>query len=878
MVLWTIFRQVVCRLNQAARNCRSVRGWLKKDMEVEPNPAENGKDGASESLLGMVIDGKFRIDELVGTGAMGSVFRATHLQLQQTRALKVLHRWLMSDAKACKRFLHEARAINSLDHPNVVKVYACGQTADAVYIAMEFLSGESLSEVLKRKGRLPVEEAVAIVTDAAKGLQHAHDKGVLHRDIKPSNIMLSSTDGGATIVQVVDFGVAKILQSESGSGASQSLTTTGASIGTPYYMSPEQCCGDVLDARSDIYSLGCVLFEAVSATLPVDGDSVYAAMYAHMQGQISSLPEDVPEWLRAIIFTCLETNRDQRFQSMQELIVALEKRTAAAAFTVKRKVGSQKQRIHTRLKLVLGAFFVVGAAAIVFSMNHFSPTPANTEATRAAVELRISQLSVLLTSRDFVLTKRQDAYEYAHLTRELADSIREKLTLIDQKDRNPQDVSDLIKAYEKAAEFAVTLGEKFACKLQIAKIPYLSRSEVALKNIDAVDFAITAAQQTMQSYKKSALIWLDRAQTTASEFPLPQSHGLIGQYYGRLLTIGEIYFSAGEADKAEIAWTRALECANQYWVNTGYQANALANLARAYRLQGRAKEADASERQAIGIALNRADATKDDANDALEQRHLRDVFVHVGRAELGKHNFARGVQYSKESLRIAQKYFPTDLTLIADSRINLGSAYDVTLDQKAGLAEFELAMQTFKTLGASAEVRAAQVYRILGDHYVMFGLDPTKVIEYSRKGEALAAKHAKEGGAYYVYANRLIRARAWQIMGKLDEAATVVLKSIADPQIDPNNKTEAYYVLGMIREAQNRRTESLQAYKEELRMRIAGNRPADEVSMTALRVAIAAEVLQNEAERQEYWKLAMDYALKANESCLKEVQRRAPKK
>jgi serine/threonine protein kinase len=317
------------------------------------------------SLVGSVLDGKYEIESLIGTGGMGSVYAGHHKVLGKRVAIKVLHPWLAGESRSCQRFLQEARAISALNHPNVVAVDSCGRVGDIVYIAMEFLDGESLADRIKRLGRLPVEEAVQIVEAAAYGLGHAHSAGILHRDVKPSNIMLCSDSEGKTIVKVVDFGIAKIIQPDHADSAPQNLTSTNSAIGTPYYMSPEQCAHQDLDARADVYSLGCVLFECLSGTVPFAGDSPLAIMLAHLHEEPAALPQNIPVYLQAVTDKAMETDRDSRYQSMREFADGLRSKDAAPNVVRRKKSPRVKHKATNKVlmgAIALGCMCIVGFA------------------------------------------------------------------------------------------------------------------------------------------------------------------------------------------------------------------------------------------------------------------------------------------------------------------------------------------------------------------------------------------------------------------------------------------------------------------------------------------------------------------------------------
>src|SRR5580692_9404123 len=236
-----------------------------------------GKSGP-EQLIGRTIAGKFLIEAAIGAGAMGAVFRARQIALEKTVAIKVLHGEHADDASFVTRFQREAKAASRLNHPNSMQVIDYGAEPDGLlYIAMEYLDGRSLHRVIREDRPLHAARITDILMQTLAALAVAHDMGVVHRDLKPDNIMiLSGTDDDGRpkdIVKVCDFGIAKITDSRAyrdgpGRTSDAPLTTAGLMIGTPEYMSPEQGSGQKLDARSDLYSVGVILFEMLTGKVP----------------------------------------------------------------------------------------------------------------------------------------------------------------------------------------------------------------------------------------------------------------------------------------------------------------------------------------------------------------------------------------------------------------------------------------------------------------------------------------------------------------------------------------------------------------------------------------------------------------------------------
>lgn len=249
-----------------------------------------GTDAALEFSPGETILDRYKVIRLLGRGGMGSVYEVEHLFLHGRYALKFLNKNQTNDA-AWRRFEIEARATNKLEHPNLIKVHDFGLLPNGQpYFIMDLVEGETLAELLKRKGRLPVDQTIKMFIQVGFALSYAHSNGIVHRDIKPSNIILTNADSGKTedsLIKLVDFGIAKLTGQDSFN--QQTLTRTGEIFGSPLYMSPEQCLGIGVDHRTDLYSLGCVMFEALTGAPPLVGDSALATMMKHQTEEPLSL-------------------------------------------------------------------------------------------------------------------------------------------------------------------------------------------------------------------------------------------------------------------------------------------------------------------------------------------------------------------------------------------------------------------------------------------------------------------------------------------------------------------------------------------------------------------------------------------------------------
>ncbi len=316
-----------------------------------------------DPLIGQVFADKYEIMSVLGEGGMSIVYKARHRYMDRIVAVKLLLEHLVSDKTAVARFEHESKAASSLSHQNIVTVHDFGMTKNGqAYFVMDCLEGESLADVLEREVRLPLSEAVAIFKQTCDGLEHAHKKRVVHRDLKPSNLVLMRQEDGSIVVKIVDFGIAKLLPVDG--RPRQNITVTGEIFGSPLYMSPEQCNGKSLDQRSDIYSLGCLMYETLSGVPPIMGDTFVNTVVKHINDPPPPFSETVPEakippQVEAFVMKCLAKNPDDRYQSAGEvrqslLDAALEagvKGLRPGAVAITQKKNNLLNKTFDRIKL-----------------------------------------------------------------------------------------------------------------------------------------------------------------------------------------------------------------------------------------------------------------------------------------------------------------------------------------------------------------------------------------------------------------------------------------------------------------------------------------------------------------------------------------------
>src|SRR2546422_5867725 len=300
--------------------CPVCATQYRDDVRFCPNDGQTLRSsGPTQDLVGQVLADRYHIMKKLGEGGMGQVYLAEHVKMGRRSAIKVMNPSMVHDPDAVARFNREASNASRITHPNVCAIYDFGETSDGlIYLAMEFIEGEPLTDLLEREGALPVPRAVTIFLQVAEALQAAHDLRIVHRDLKPDNVMLTRRKDGADVVKVVDFGIAKAV---GGDQAGQKVTKTGLVVGTPEFMSPEQLSGDTLDGRSDLYSLALVFYRMLSGKLPFEATSVQETMIKRLTDEPAKLAEARPDLtfppgLQETLDGALARNPAERYQSV----------------------------------------------------------------------------------------------------------------------------------------------------------------------------------------------------------------------------------------------------------------------------------------------------------------------------------------------------------------------------------------------------------------------------------------------------------------------------------------------------------------------------------------------------------------------------------
>ncbi|MFQ6038436.1 MAG: protein kinase, partial [Candidatus Aminicenantales bacterium] len=346
-----------------------------KALETGPSPGVPGPRGeevfatktaetpVAELTTGAVFAGRYKVIEEIGQGGMGRVYKVLDTEIQENLAMKLLRPEIAEDSQTIERFRNELKLARTISHKHVCRMYDLRKEAGTYYILMEYVSGEDLKSLIGRIGQFTVGKAVYTARQICEGLAEAHRQGIIHRDLKPQNIMVDKMGN----VRIMDFGIARVHRAKG-------ITASGMMIGTPEYMSPEQSEAKEVDARSDIYSFGLVLYEMLTGRLPLEGEIPLSVAMKHM-GEPMRPPREfnpnIPEELNSLILKCLEEDREKRYQSVEELLAELEKiqaglTTIAKPMTRKEPLTSREITVKFRIKkLLFPALLVLAAATLV---------------------------------------------------------------------------------------------------------------------------------------------------------------------------------------------------------------------------------------------------------------------------------------------------------------------------------------------------------------------------------------------------------------------------------------------------------------------------------------------------------------------------------
>lgn len=308
--------------NQIVPDAMSIQPSNESIQSTSQSSAEPNSDAASNDFPD--LGDRYEVLQFVGEGGMGCVYRVRDKQLDQYFAIKLLRKHLVADKSKSSRFEQEVNSCTHLDHANLITVYSHGVSPDGTpYMVMDFIDGKNMADILGDEVFIEKNRAVSLLLQVCEGVAHAHVNGVVHLDLKPSNVLVMETDG-VEIAKVGDFGIAQMMTDDT-----QQITQTEEIIGSLPYMSPEHCRGETMDYRSDVYSLGCFMYEVLTGKPPFLGENPVKTIMKHVQEKPKRLRSrltrlDIPEALEAVVLHCLEKNPSQRYQYVEELIKDLE--------------------------------------------------------------------------------------------------------------------------------------------------------------------------------------------------------------------------------------------------------------------------------------------------------------------------------------------------------------------------------------------------------------------------------------------------------------------------------------------------------------------------------------------------------------------------
>lgn len=368
-----------------------------KQHFMSPNTSVEIQEGTDiEFAPGHMLGGRYQVIGCLGRGGMGIVYKVKQFFLDKEFALKTISKQCLTET-SIRRFQQEALTSFAIDHPNVIMVNDFGLLDDDTpFLVMELLDGETLGDRLKVCSRLSVDDAIGLFIQVCFGMSYAHTKGIVHRDIKPNNIMLIhgapiGTEGG---VKVVDFGIAKYSAREG--GEVQALTRTGEVFGSPLYMSPEQCQGGAVDHRSDIYSLGCVMFEALTGTLPFIGENALLTMLKHQQDPAPTLREasgiTYPKTLEAIVAKMLAKKPSERYQSLGDVAMELNaiKNGGVVKAAVRQELEKKKAEDAVSITKINFVALLFGVATLTAIASYFAVYSITAVAPPRVIQVRES--------------------------------------------------------------------------------------------------------------------------------------------------------------------------------------------------------------------------------------------------------------------------------------------------------------------------------------------------------------------------------------------------------------------------------------------------------------------------------------------------------
>ena len=348
-----------------------------------------------DRLVGKVVGGHYQILSYLGEGGMSRIYKAKHLHLNKEVAIKFLAVGRQFDAKSIARFQKEANAASELQHPSICSTREFGVDENGIpYLVMDYVEGISLSELLWKERTVQPPQAIDIMIGVCRGLEHAHQQGVIHRDIKPANIILTKDRSGLDAVKLVDFGIAKLIRDDE---SGPDLTQTGEVFGTPKYMSPEQCLGKSVDQRADIYALGCIFYEMYAGRAPFYNESALQILFSHINDHPQEIIDKCGKNVQAILDRCLQKDPARRYQRVSELLADLE-----AVRAGRPPVYAQYKTSLDPKTIISMVILTVTMSVIIFAFTTLTSTHQKTMSDTASWEAAHSKAVEYRTRNKFI--------------------------------------------------------------------------------------------------------------------------------------------------------------------------------------------------------------------------------------------------------------------------------------------------------------------------------------------------------------------------------------------------------------------------------------------------------------------------------------------
>ncbi len=728
-----------------------------------------------DKLIGTTLAEHFEIISLIGQGGMSVVYKARHTFTHNIRAIKLLREHLVDRSTNLARFQLEAQAAMHLTHPNIIAVHDYGMTADEQpYLIMDYLEGESLGELIQKQKRLPVDRALAVFSQICDALGFAHQKGVLHRDIKPSNVMLVKDGDKTDCVKLVDFGIAKLMPG--GELEGQRLTATGEVFGSPVYMSPEQCTGQVLDTRSDIYSMGCVMYEALCGHPPFVGSNPLETMYLRLQEPPAPFPPElsIPRSLEHIVLITLAREPEQRYQSMAELKAEIDRvRTGTVNLTnlidtMRRSVRLSQARKATK-KVQLEAYFAVVALLMMvagfYSFRLLSGTASPWESQGAVWKQYYDEGQKAFDRGELGQAEKNmmqavaEAQKFGEMDRRLVSSL-EKLASIyktegkqsqledtaarieaikqkqsleetEQSDRNVNELADLTLSLcpkviekDKWSQYAQLTEKLNHLGVLLINQQSYDRAEQLLKKALEIEKTTLGpdSPNVARTMRNLAALYDTKKGQFKEALPLyEQAVAIKAKALGKdhpdvadgLSDLAAIYREQGQYEKAEQLYNQALAIYQRaYGMQHPHVARNLTGLADIYRIEGQFPKAEKLYKQALNIYVN---------TQGMEHSTVAMSYANLAGLYLNEGKYGPAEQMYSEALSLYEKIQGPESLSVATVVNNLAAVYFREGKYKDAEPMFKRALAIRERLLAADHPEIAQSLNNVAEVYRLEG-------------------------------------------------------------------------------------------------------------------------------------------------------------